>query len=77
MKKRENEEYAMGQATGTSFRRKRIALSSVGTDQLTDYNDVRTTKRLDSIFCTEKSTLEDLPQEILVGNFLIWTISLY
>lgn len=74
MKKRENEEYAMGQATGTSFRRKRIALSSVGTDQLTDYNDVRTTKRLDSIFCT---ALEDLPQEILVGNFLIWTISLY
>ncbi|KAL0353155.1 UNVERIFIED_CONTAM: F-box protein [Sesamum angustifolium] len=69
--KRANEEYGMGLVRSTSFGRKRVALSCVSMEFGSEDDCIPTTpwKRQcfqDTFFCTEKSTLEDLPQEILI-----------
>ncbi|KAH6790538.1 hypothetical protein C2S51_005544 [Perilla frutescens var. frutescens] len=65
---RANEGYGMGLVRNASFGRKRVFLSSHSMDFGDDY-DFTSLKRQcsqDSIFWGEKSTLEDLPQEILI-----------
>ncbi|KAI3466639.1 hypothetical protein Pfo_023302 [Paulownia fortunei] len=69
--KRANEEYGMGLVRSTSFGRKRVALSNVCMEFGDDDDCIPTTPSKkqcfrDSFFCAEKSTLEDLPQEILI-----------
>ncbi|KAK4399053.1 F-box protein [Sesamum angolense] len=69
--KRANEEYGMGLVRSTSFGRKRVALSCVSMEFGSEDDCIATTpwKRQcfqDTFFCTEKSALEDLPQEILI-----------
>ncbi|KAI3456337.1 hypothetical protein Pfo_013000 [Paulownia fortunei] len=67
---RANEGYGMGLVRSTSFGRKRVALSNLSMEFGSDDCSATTTSKRqcfqDSFFCAEKSTLEDLPQEILI-----------
>ncbi|KAK6124429.1 hypothetical protein DH2020_041849 [Rehmannia glutinosa] len=67
---RANEGYGMGLVRSTSFGRKRVALSNVGMEfENDDCIATSPSKRQclqDTVFVSEKSALEDLPQEILI-----------
>ncbi|PIN18576.1 hypothetical protein CDL12_08765 [Handroanthus impetiginosus] len=68
---RASEGYGVGLVRSTSFGRKRVALSNVSVKfgNYDDYFATSPSKRLcyqDLVFCAEKSSLENLPQEILI-----------
>ncbi|KAL1537473.1 F-box protein-like protein [Salvia divinorum] len=71
MESRVDEGYAMGLVRSTSFGRKRV-FSSNRSIEFGDYDDCAANSSLkrrcsqDSVFWGEKTSLEDLPQEILI-----------
>ncbi|XP_073127591.1 F-box protein At1g61340-like [Henckelia pumila] len=67
--KRSSEGYGMGLVRSSSFGRKRVSLSEMCTEFRDDDDCVSISKRQcfqDSFLSTDKSALENLPQEILI-----------
>lgn len=79
--KRASEGYGVGLVRSSSFGRKRVALSEICTEfrDDDDYDCSSIPKRQcfqDSFLSTDKSALENLPQEILVSLIYIFSLIL-